>query len=210
MFTGIVEEVGTVREVKRGAKSLEVSIEGEIIFDDLKIGDSVSTNGVCLTVTTIRDSQFTADIMYETMRRSSLDGLRPGSKVNLERAMAANGRFGGHMVSGHIDGVGTIVEKRPLDIATYYTISVSQELTKYMIEKGSIALDGMSLTIVEVGGDRVTVSIIPHTMSATTLGSKQPGDKVNVEVDMVGKYIEKLMDRSPSGITESFLIEHGF
>ena len=210
MFTGIVEEVGTVEEVKRGAKSLEISIEGEVIFEDLKIGDSVSTNGVCLTVTSIKDHRFTADIMYETLRRSSLEGLRPGSKVNLERAMAANGRFGGHMVSGHIDGVGTIVEKRPLDIATYYTVQVSQDLTKYMIEKGSIALDGLSLTIVEVGRDQVTVSIIPHTMEATTLGSKRPGDKLNVEVDMVWKYIEKLMTPSHSGITESFLIEHGF
>ncbi len=209
MFTGIVEEVGTVREVRRGAHSLEVSIEGEKIFEDLKIGDSISTSGVCLTVTSFRDRRFTADIMYETLRRSSLRDLRPGSKVNLERAMAAGGRFGGHIVSGHIDAVGTIVEKRPLDIATYYTIQVPKNLTRYMIEKGSIALDGLSLTIVEVTTDRVTVSIIPHTMENTTLGSKKAGDVINVEVDMIGKYVEKLMNRSQT-ITEEFLIEHGF
>lgn len=209
MFTGIVEEVGIVREVKRGAHSLEVSIEGERIFEDLKLGDSISTNGVCLTVTSFMDHRFTADIMYETLRRSSLKDLKPGSKVNLERAMAADGRFGGHMVSGHIDAVGTIIEKLPLDIATYYTIQVPRSLTKYMIEKGSIALDGMSLTIAEVDSDRVTVSIIPHTLENTTLGSKKVGDVINVEVDMIGKYVEKLMNRS-EGITEEFLIEHGF
>lgn len=209
MFTGIIEEVGVVKTIKKGTKSATVVIESKKILEDLKIGDSVATNGVCLTVTQISGSMFTADVMNETLSRSSLGQLTIGSKVNLERAMPANGRFGGHIVSGHIDGTGSITNIKREDIAIWYTVKTNAELMRYIIEKGSIAMDGISLTVAKVFQDRFLVSIIPHTAKETILSAKKIGDRVNLENDVVGKYIEKFT-QSNEGITKEFLIKHGF
>ena len=215
MFTGIVEEVGVIRQIRRGAHSSVLTIGAETVLSDLKIGDSVAVNGVCLTATSLGSGFFTADVMHETLRRSSLGSLTSGSRVNLERAMAANGRFGGHIVSGHIDGTGTITALRKDDNAVWYTISASQELLRYIVEKGSIAIDGISLTVAEVGESWFSISAIPHTVAVTTLGEKRPGDTVNLENDVIGKYVEKLLRPQPqetakSSLTLEFLAQHGF
>lgn len=215
MFTGIVEELGSIRSVRRGQHSSVLSIAAKDILSDLKVGDSVAVNGVCLTATTVDSGGFTADVMHETLNRSSLGSLTVGSHVNLERAMAANGRFGGHIVSGHIDGTGTITALRKDDNAVWYTISASQELLRYIVEKGSIAIDGISLTVAEVGESWFSISAIPHTVAITTLGEKRPGDTVNLENDLIGKYVEKLLRPQPqetakSSLTLEFLAQHGF
>ena len=215
MFTGIVEEMGVLRSVRRGAHSAVLSIGAETVLSDLKIGDSVAVNGVCLTATTVDAGGFTADVMHETLNRSSLGALVPGSPVNLERAMAANGRFGGHMVAGHIDGTGTITARRQDDNAVWYTVSAAPSLLRYIVEKGSIAIDGISLTVAAVETDRFSVSVIPHTAAVTVLGRKRPGDTVNLETDLIGKYVEKLLrpaeDTAPKGgISLEFLMENGF
>lgn len=215
MFTGIVEELGSIRSVRRGQHSSVLSIAAKDILSNLKVGDSVAVNGVCLTATTVDSGGFTADVMHETLNRSSLGSLTVGSHVNLERAMAANGRFGGHIVSGHIDGTGTITALRKDDNAVWYTISASQELLRYIVEKGSIAIDGISLTVAEVGESWFSISAIPHTVAITTLGEKRPGDTVNLENDVIGKYVEKLLRPQPqetakSSLTLEFLAQHGF
>ena len=215
MFTGIVEELGVVRSIRRGARSAELSIGARTVLSDLKIGDSVAVNGVCLTATAVDGGGFTADVMHETLRRSSLGALALGSRVNLERAMAADGRFGGHIVAGHIDGTGTITEKRQDDNAVWYTVSAAPGLLRYVVEKGSIAMDGISLTVASVEADRFSVSVIPHTAAVTALGAKGPGDTVNLETDLIGKYVEKLLfprEDTPrtGGISLEFLAEHGF
>lgn len=215
MFTGIVEEKGRIRSVRRGAASAVLTIEGRIIFDDLKLGDSVAVNGVCLTVSSLSGSAFTADVMHETLDRSGLGALGPGSPVNLERAMAADGRFGGHIVSGHIDGTGIITEIRRDDNAIWYTVRPGPGIMRYIVEKGSIAIDGISLTVAKAGPDRFSVSIIPHTAGETILGSKKAGDDVNLENDIIGKYVEKLMQPEEKtdgdkGITRDFLRQAGF
>ena len=214
MFTGLIEEIGTINTVLRGAKSSQVTISASVIFSDLKLGDSVATNGVCLTVSEMTPSTFTADIMHETMKSSSLGGLKPGTKVNLERAMRADGRYGGHMVSGHIDGVGTIDDIKKDDNAVIYYISTTADILRYIVKKGSIAIDGISLTVVEVTDERFSVSIIPHTLKETILLDKSRGDVVNLEVDMVAKYIEKMLAPSvvskKSKLTKEFLFQNGF
>ena len=215
MFTGIVEELGTIRSIRRGAASAVLSIGAEAVLSDLRIGDSVAVNGVCLTATGVDRSGFTADVMHETLQRSSLGALGPGSRVNLERAMAADGRFGGHIVSGHIDGTGTIAERRRDDNAVWYTVSASPALLRYIVEKGSIAIDGISLTVASVEADRFSVSVIPHTAAVTLLGAKGPGDVVNLETDIIGKYVERLLrpadtPAARSGISLEFLAENGF
>lgn len=224
MFTGIVEEVGNILQIDRGSKSSVLHIGGKLIFDDLKIGDSVAVNGVCLTVTTLSSNSFTADVMSETLSRSSLGALTRNSPVNLERAMAANGRFGGHIVSGHIDGTGTIESIKKDDNAIWYSIKTSEKLMRYIVEKGSIAIDGISLTVARVTKDAFSVSIIPHTIKATILGTKSTGDMVNLENDVVGKYIERFLTVPPSeteavqqkaanqsqGITKEFLMKYGY
>lgn len=209
MFTGIIEEIGEIAAIKRGAKSCELHIRGDIIFSDLKIGDSVAVNGVCLTATSINDSTFTADVMAETMRRSGLGTLQKGSRVNLERAMAANGRFGGHIVSGHIDGVGFVQSLVKEDNAVWVTVTADEAIMRYIVEKGSIAIDGISLTVAKVFKDAFSVSIIPHTGSETTLLARRSGDRVNLECDIIGKYVEKLVGKS-EGITEDFLKKYDF
>ena len=215
MFTGIVEELGTIRSIRRGAASAVLSIGAEAVLSDLRIGDSVAVNGVCLTATGVDGSGFTADVMHETLQRSSLGALGPGSRVNLERAMAADGRFGGHIVSGHIDGTGTIAERRRDDNAVWYTVSAPPALLRYIVEKGSIAIDGISLTVASVEADRFSVSVIPHTAAVTPLGAKGPGDVVNLETDIIGKYVERLLrpadtPAARSGISLEFLAENGF
>ncbi len=215
MFTGIVEETGRVAAIKKSAKSCVLTISGKIIFDDLKPGDSVCVNGVCLTVTNLAGNTFTADVMSETLSRSSLGRLRTGSPVNLERAMRADGRFDGHIVSGHIDGTGTIVNIQKDDNAVWYTVAADSKLMRYIVEKGSIAIDGISLTVASVTNQNFSVSIIPHTAQNTTLPSKAVGDIVNLENDIIGKYVEKLMGSGPkqgpgSGITKEFLERAGY
>ena len=216
MFTGIVEEMGQIRSIVRGASSAVLSIEANLILEDLKIGDSVAVNGVCLTATSIGAGGFTADVMHETLNRSSLGALQKGSHVNLERAMLANGRFGGHIVSGHIDGTGTIGSIQKDDNALWYTILADAKLIRYIVEKGSVTIDGISLTVADVQSDRFAVSLIPHTAKVTVLGEKRTGDIVNLETDIIGKYVEKLMKptveetKQKSGITMEFLAENGF
>ena len=215
MFTGIVEEVGVIRQIRRGAHSSVLTIGAETVLSDLKIGDSVAVNGVCLTATSLGSGFFTADVMHETLRRSSLGSLTSGSRVNLERAMAANGRFGGHIVSGHIDGTGRIAATRRDDNAVWYTMETPAPLLRYIVEKGSITIDGISLTVAYVDDACFRVSIIPHTRAVTILGARKPGDIVNLENDIIGKYVEKLMKpmetkKTDSGITEAFLLENGF
>ena len=215
MFTGIIEEIGTVVRLDRGPRSVRLTIAGQIIFSDLKLGDSVAANGVCLTASAIHGSQFTADIMPETLERSALGTLRPGSRVNLERALPADGRFGGHMVMGHIDDMGKIIRLRRDDNAIWLQIEASGDLLRYVIPKGSIAIDGISLTVARVDDRSLSVSIIPHTAECTTLAERQPGDPVNLEVDLLGKYVERLLnynapEPAKPGLTADFLAKHGF
>ena len=218
MFTGIIEEVGTIASVRSGSVSSRLTISGSRIFDDLQLGDSVAVNGVCLTAANISGNTFDADVMAETIRRSNLGTLRPGSRVNLERAMLAGGRFGGHIVSGHIDGTGTITEMRREENAVWVTVKAPASILRLIVEKGSIAIDGISLTVAELGSDQFRVSIIPHTGEETILLSKKPGDAVNLENDVIGKYVERLMDfgkteepaGESSGISLEMLMENGF
>ncbi|WP_455529066.1 riboflavin synthase [Ruminococcus sp.] len=214
MFTGIIEEVGTVKAVKRSGTSSFIEIQAKKVLEDVHLGDSIAVNGVCLTVTHCDGSIFRADVMNETLSRSSLGSLTTGSLVNLERAMAADGRFGGHIVSGHIDGTGTVSDIRNDGIAVWYTITAPPELLRYIVEKGSIAIDGISLTVAKVTDTSFSVSIIPHTAAQTILGTKKTGDMVNLENDIIGKYVEKLMKPAEaalqSGITMEFLAKNGF
>lgn len=211
MFTGIIEEIGTIRRIEYGAKSCVLTISASKVLSDVRIGDSIAVNGTCLTVCRFDKNSFSADVMPETMRRTNLGALKNGSSVNLERAMAANGRFGGHIVSGHIDGTGKIQSMRREDNAVWVTIAANSAILRYIVEKGSIAIDGISLTVAAVTSSDFSVSIIPHTGSETTLLQKNTGDVVNLECDIVAKYIEKLCgSRTSGGITEDFLAKHGF
>ena len=212
MFTGIIEEIGKVQSIRKGRDSAAVSIGARMILEGIRLGDSIAVNGVCLTVTSFSQSGFTADVMHETMNRSSLGSLRAGSPVNLERAMLANGRFGGHIVSGHIDGTGTISAITKDDNAVWYTVKTGPHILRYIIEKGSVAIDGVSLTVAEVHNDGFSVSIIPHTAAQTILSEKRIGDVVNLENDCIAKYVERLLDsQSPkAAITTEFLAKHGF
>ena len=216
MFTGIVEEIGEVISVKSGTKSSVLEIQGNLIFHDLKQGDSVAVNGVCLTVTSLKKNMFTADVMNETLMRSSLKSIKPGTLVNLERAMLANGRFGGHVVSGHIDGTGDIVNIVREGNAVWFTVKTSEKIMSFIVEKGSIAVDGISLTVGKLEGNQFSVSIIPHTVKSTVLHTKVIGSQVNLENDMMGKYINKFMqnksdnDNPKSGVTISLLEKAGF
>lgn len=220
MFTGIIEEVGKITAVIKGQRSSQLWVQGAVTMDDLKLGDSVAVNGVCLTVSQLSGNKWMADVMSETLNRSNLGDLKGGSAVNLERAMPANGRFGGHMVAGHIDGTGHIVQITKDDNAVIFEIGAPPKILRYIIEKGSIAIDGISLTVIEMTSVSFKVSIIPHTVKQTILGIKKPGDPVNLENDLVGKYIEKLlMNPAPktdrhqeksAGVTIDFLTQAGF
>ncbi len=211
MFTGIVEEIGTVCEVKRNGNNSYIRIIAEKVLSDVHIGDSIAVNGVCLTVTRHDGNVFQADVMNETLNRSSLGSLRNSSKVNLERAMSAQGRFGGHIVSGHIDGTGKITDIKNDGIAIWYTISAKPEIMRYIVEKGSVAIDGISLTVARVTENNFSVSIIPHTAEQTILSLKKIGDIVNLENDIIAKYVEKLIvPPKKKGVTLELLAQTGF
>jgi riboflavin synthase len=212
MFTGIIEEIGKIQDIRKGKDSAEVVVQAGTVLKDIHLGESIAVNGVCLTVTSFSQSIFTADVMHETLNRSSLGSLHTGSPVNLERAMSANGRFGGHIVSGHIDGIGTIFAVAIDDNAVWYTVKTSPSILKYTIEKGSIAMDGISLTVAKVDAESFSVSIIPHTAAQTILSEKRVGDTVNLENDCIGKYVERLLNapRTNSNITVGFLAKYGF
>lgn len=210
MFTGIVEEMGTVRRLNQSPNRCELELSASKVLEGTQIGDSIAVNGVCLTVIRLGEEHFTADVMPETLRRSNLGQLKPGSKVNLERAMAANGRFGGHIVAGHIDGTGKILAMQPEGNAVLVTISATPELLRYVVEKGSIAIDGISLTVAKVSHTDFTVSLIPHTGEETTLLRHRPGEIVNLETDIIGKYVEKLMQPKSGGVTMELLQQNGF
>ena len=252
MFTGIVEETGSIEEIKRGRNSAVLTIKASKVLENTKIGDSIAVNGICLTVIDISGTgnavngsngknggtgigRFSADVMHETLSRSSLANLARGSIVNLERAMAADGRFGGHIVSGHVDGTGRITSIRRDDTAIWYTIHTAPEIMRYVVEKGSITIDGISLTVARVSPRDFAISAIPHTVSETALRERREGDIVNLETDIIGKYVEKLIfgtdtsamqnarsngmnetwrrsanSASGSRITEDFLTKYGF
>ncbi len=212
MFTGIIEEVGSLKKLQKEAAGAVLEISCKKVLEGLQIGDSIAANGVCLTATAFTSHSFTAAAMHETLRRSTLGNLHPGSPINLERAMAANGRFGGHMVAGHIDGTGTISNIEKDGNAVWYTLQASPQILRYIVEKGSVALDGISLTVAEVRADYFKVSVIPHTLAQTALAQKRTRDCVNIENDIIGKYVEKLLGtpQKSSGITKEFLSRYGF
>jgi len=220
MFTGLVEEMGTLRGITRNSEAMVLHITVSTIMSDLKIGDSVSVNGVCLTATSLDANSFAADVMPETFRKSNLRDLQIGNKVNLERAMIANGRFGGHIVQGHVDGIGRIQHVARNQNAVVYEITpANQEVFKYIIPKGSITLDGISLTVVQVKESTFEVSVIPHTLEQTVLNHKRAGDTVNIECDVLGKYVEHLLqygasrqqdNLKASGIDMEYLAKNGF
>ena len=211
MFTGIIEEVGIIKQVYKDNKSLKLNIDAKKILNNVKIGDSISTNGVCLTVISILDKTFTVDVMPESTKRSNLGALKKGDDVNLERALKANGRFDGHMVSGHIDGTGKIVSYNKDENAVWIRIKADDKILKYVVEKGSITLDGVSLTVAYVFDDGFSVSIIPHTGSITTLLNNKIGNEINIECDILGKYIEKLIGlNNNSKLDIDFLKDNGF
>lgn len=235
MFTGLVEEVGTVAGIRRGRCSAVLSIRAERVLEGLRIGDSVAVDGVCLTVIDIARDGFSADAMHETLRRSTLATARPGRCVDLERALKLGDRLDGHIVAGHVDGTGRIAARTRDDNAVWYEIEAPAQVTRYVVEKGSVAIDGVSLTVAELTPAGFKVSIIPHTLAATALVDRLPGDAVNLEADIVGKYVERLLDpyralmgsvgtagrtgrppRGPSapgaeiGISRAFLAANGF
>ncbi len=210
MFTGIIEEVGTLKGVKRGSKSVTLTIGGKVIFEDMKLGCSIAVNGVCLTVTSFTSQEFTADVMPESMKLTNLGSLSLGSKVNLERAMPANGRFDGHIVAGHVDGLGKVVEVKPDDTAVRLTFRTTTDVTDYIVYKGSVALNGISLTVTDVTKDTFSVSIIPHSLQNTTLSAIKVGDVVNVETDILGRYMEKFAAKKNDGVTQELLDKYGF
>ncbi len=217
MFTGIIEEVGVIRSIRMGANSAVITIQADKVMEDIHIGDSISMNGVCLTVTSFDEHSYSVDIMHESLKRTNLGLMKSGSRVNLERAMPAYGRFGGHIVAGHVDGTGRITSMKKDDNAVWIHIDTEPSVLKYIVEKGSIAIDGISLTVAAVDDRSFSVSVIPHTGANTTLLDKRPGETVNLETDMIGKYVEKLLafreeeeDSSPSRITMEFLAKNGF
>ncbi len=215
MFTGIVEEMGKIKAVTNGEKSSTLTISAKKVLENTVLGDSIAVNGVCLTVTSMGSDYFCADVMAETMRRTNLSQQTPDSPVNLERALTPLTRMGGHIVSGHIDGTGTITSYEKEDNATWVTVQAGTEILKYVVEKGSIAIDGISLTVAYVDDICFKVSIIPHTSQQTTLLQKGVGNTVNLECDVIAKYVEKLMgfkteNKPEDNITEEMLIEYGF
>lgn len=236
MFTGIIEEVGTIRQIRKGNVSGALMIGAKTVMEDMKMGDSIAVNGVCLTVRGLSRESFTVDVMHETFERSAVSAFRVGTHVNLERAMAAGGRFGGHIVSGHIDGTGRIAGIWRDENAVWYEIAAPAFLMRYIVEKGSVAVDGVSLTVASVLRDGFRVSVIPHTRAATTMEERKAGDPVNLENDCIAKYVEKLLGGAENfsgeqsvgggmkadgttgkrregrsgGMTEAFLAENGF
>ena len=217
MFTGIVEEIGVIKGIKKGEKSSKLFIKANKVLNQLNIGDSIATNGVCLTVTDLNNDSFEADVMAETLRRSNLESFNIGSEVNLERALSLEKRLGGHIVSGHIDGIGTLTSFIKEDNSIWITVKASMNILKYIVHKGSITIDGISLTVAYVDDSCFKVSIIPHTARETTLLNKKVGNTVNLECDLIGKYVEKLLglnidknNNHENLISEEFLSKNGF
>ncbi len=216
MFTGIVEEIGVLKQIKHGEKSSILTVKADKVLEDTKIGDSIATNGICLTVVKLSGDSFEADVMAESLRRTNLGDLKIGDQLNLERALTPLTRMGGHIVSGHIDGIGTIKSFVKEDTAVVVTIDTDYSILRYIIEKGSIAIDGISLTVAGVDDKKFSVSLIPHTGEQTILLKKKPGDTVNLECDIIGKYIERLVSMPPkeetenNSLNEDFLKENGF
>ncbi|MFH8367147.1 riboflavin synthase [Streptomyces sp. NPDC018031] len=207
MFTGIVEELGEVVAVEELADASRFRLRGPLVTQGAGHGDSIAVNGVCLTVVDTADGEFTADVMAETLKRSSLGALVPGSRVNLERPMELGGRLGGHLVQGHVDGTGAILDRTPAEHWEIVKISLPPALARYVVEKGSITVDGISLTVVEATDEYFTVSLIPTTLALTTLGTKQAGDPVNLEVDVIAKYVERLMGQGAYGTEKKDPVE---
>lgn len=211
MFTGIIEEVGHVKSLRRGAKSFTLEVDASLVMEGTQVGDSIATNGVCLTVTSLTGHGFTADVMPETVQRTALGELTAGSPVNLERALSLQTRLGGHIVSGHIDGTGRISDRRQDDTALWLTVECDSRLLRYIIEKGSITIQGVSLTVARVDERSFAVSLIPHTQAATTLHNARIGDRVNLENDIIAKYVEKLLGQSSADSSiMTKLRENGF
>jgi riboflavin synthase len=210
MFTGIIEEKGIIKSIKNAGRSARITVSANKVLEGLKVGDSINTDGVCLTVTDFSSSTFTVDVMPETMHRSTFTKLRSGSRVNLERALRLCDRLGGHIVSGHIDGTGMLDRIRKDENAVWISVKAEEPILKYIVEKGSVAIDGISLTVVKIDKKAFDVSIIPHTQSETTILSKRTGDSVNIECDILGKYIEKLSRINEGKVNLNFLAENGF
>lgn len=215
MFTGIIEEVGHIKKLDFGTASVKITISASTVLQDVNLGDSIAVNGTCLTVTHYTNNSFTADVMPESVRKTSLSELKTGSPVNLERALQLTSRLGGHIVSGHIDGTGKILKKTPEDNAIIVSINADKSILRYIVKKGSVTIDGISLTVVDVDDNKFSVSLIPHTASITTIGSKGPGLLVNIETDILGKYVEKLLagndkETKTSPLTAAFFQQNGF
>jgi len=210
MFTGIIEETGIIKSIRTEGRSARITISAEKVLEDMKVGDSINTNGVCLTVTEFSYSAFTIDVMPETMQRTTFAKLRSGSRVNLERALRLTDRLGGHIVSGHIDGTGILEKIREDENAVWLSVSSEPGILRYIVEKGSVAIDGISLTVVKVSQRSFEVSIIPHTQTETAILLKKTGDTVNIECDIIGKYVEKLSSKKSDKVDLNFLGEHGF
>ncbi|AIC94682.1 riboflavin synthase [Shouchella lehensis] len=207
MFTGIIEEKGTITEIKKQNQGMKLSIKGVKVLEDVSLGDSIAVNGVCLTVTAFNDQEFSVDVMPETFQGTTLSQLRTSTPVNLERAMSPLSRFGGHMVSGHIDGKGTVVRRKQVDNAVYFDIQAPKRILKYIVQKGSVAVDGTSLTVFGLKDSHFTISIIPHTLDETIMGTLAIGDEVNIECDLIGKYVERLVTVSDESAPKHNLAE---
>jgi riboflavin synthase len=205
MFTGIVEELGTVADVVDQGDAVRLTVEARTVLDGTGLGDSIAVNGCCLTVTEIGDGRWTADVMQETLDKTSLRGVQPGDRVNLERAVTVDKRLGGHIVQGHVDGVGEVLGRQPSEHWEVVEISLPADISRYLVDKGSITVDGVSLTVVTAGPDSFTVSLIPETLARTTLGTRRPGDRVNLEADVIAKHVEKLL---AAGLVDRFAPAH--
>lgn len=213
MFTGLIEEIGTLKSITAAKESLKITINSQEVLKDVKLGDSIAVNGVCLTVTSFTSNEFVAEVMPETFQKTNLKDLKTGQEINLERSLKVGDRLGGHMVSGHVDDQGKIIDIKTSGIAKIFSIEVTEEISQFLIPKASIAVDGTSLTIVDVENNYFTISLIPHTLDVTIIGSKKIGDYVNIEVDMMGKYVMKFIktiEKPKKDISLSFLSENGF
>jgi riboflavin synthase len=211
MFTGIIEDIGTVKALDRGRDSLQLKLESALPFNELKVGDSLAVNGVCLTLTEIAEGLLSVDLSHETLAATTLKELKPGGRVHLERALSFGGRLGGHLVTGHVDGVGEVVYRTPRGPNLDLVFLAPAEVVPYLIPKGSVAVDGVSLTVNQPAGQRFQVTLVPHTLEQTTLSERRPGELVNLEADLLGKYVKHLVSGgSGNGIDEEFLAKHGF
>ncbi len=210
MFTGLIEEIGEVKEIQNRGLARRMIVAASAVLDDLAVDDSIAVSGVCLTVIHVSDTGFQVEAVEETLRKTTLGTLRNGSKVNLERALRFSDRLGGHLVQGHVDSIGQITDVHPQEVGRLIAVAIPTRLSKYVISEGSIAIDGVSLTVARLRENTATISLIPHTLQKTTLGELKSGTKVNIEVDLIGKYIEKLLPHSESKFSEEWLQKMGY